>query len=351
MKVAHIIVGLALGGAEKVVVDLCTKSTEYPDHRFYVISLTEDMVRKPDLDKAGIPVVSLSIQKNGVQVFNAVKKLRNFLQQENIDIIHTHMFHAYFIAILATFGSSVPIVFTGHSTNIGSKMREYFVWATRKLRKYDVVFSRDQQQFFHKKGQKTVVIPNGIDIDRFRQMQKSIPKDSPFTFLNVGNLEVEKNQLSLIHMACQMRDHLKSFQIKIVGEGSKMEELRRAIKENNLEGFIKILGKRKDVPQLMASSHCYLLPSVWEGMPITVLEAGSTGIPVISSPVGNVPQLLDSGRGYIANIERFVDTMEYVMDNYNESLERAQQLKEYIHSHFSMRQVYDEHINLYSQAL
>src|SRR5690606_25254091 len=130
-KILHIITDLAMGGAEKVVVDLCSKSRENPDYQFYIISLTSELDRKPDLEKLSIPVLSLDIKKDGSNFIKGLFIIRKFLKSQNIDIVHTHMFHAYFITTFACMGISMPIIFTGHSTNLGSRFREYFLWGTK----------------------------------------------------------------------------------------------------------------------------------------------------------------------------------------------------------------------------
>lgn len=349
MKVIQMITGLTMGGAEKVVVDLCAKSKEDGLHMFYVISLSDKLDRKPDLDAIGIPVISLGISRDGKQFFKAVSQVRRFIRENNIDLIHAHMTHAYFMALLSTLGSSVPVIFTPHNTNFGSKLREYFIWATKWRRSYDIIFAQDQKRYFHKAGYRTRVIPNGISVEVFTKRQKAIPKNEIFTFINIGNLEKQKNQIALIDFAVELQKDKRSFQILIVGEGSKEEELQNAIKVKGVENRVFLLGKRKDIPELMAAAHCYLLPSLWEGMPITILEAGISQLPIISTPAGNIPQLLKDDRGILSSLKEFSYQMIWVMDHYSESIENSKKLFILVKNKYSSQSMYLNHIALYEQ--
>lgn len=351
MKVLQLITGLAMGGAEKVVVDLCTKSKEFNDHEFFVVSLSDNLDRKPVLETMNIPVLSLGITRNGKNLMSGIQKLRKFISINKIDLIHAHMTHAYILALFGAMGKSIPIIFTGHNTNFGYKIREYFIWATKPWRHYDIVFEADQQKYFHKGGNKTQVISNGIPIAQTLKQQEGIQKNNQFTFINIGNLEKQKNQIALIDIALKLKRKGKKFQIQIVGEGSKMNELQQAIAEKDLKSEVILMGKRMDVPALMAAAHCFLMPSLWEGMPITILEAGVSRLPIISTPVGNISHLLKGERGYIAPINEFPDQMQKVMDHYPAAILRSEKLYSHIKAHFSLDSSYQKHIELYTKAL
>lgn len=351
MNVAHVIIGLTMGGAEKIVVDLCAKSVKDKKVRMFVVSITEDMDRKPDLESLNIPLLCLRVKKSVNSVLNGIRQLRQYLIEKEIDVIHAHMTHAYFISMFSSFGTNIPIVFTGHNTNLGSKWREFFLYTTKSFRKFDIIFEKDQIRYFHKKNFRSVTIPNGILINQILEKQHDLNKFKIFTFINIGNLEHQKNQLFLINTANILKSDKVNFQILIIGEGSKKEILNQKIKQSNLGNFVKLLGKRTDVPELLGRSHCFILPSHWEGMPLTILEAGVSGIPVIATPVGNIPQILNKDRGYISSLNNFAQAMKYVMDQYPLALEKADNLKRFVTTHFSMDHVYNKHIELYQKVI
>lgn len=351
MNILQLITGLAMGGAEKMVVDLSIECKKQNQHTFYVVSLTNYLDRKYELEQHQIPVYSLSVSKNLTSLNKGIRQLKAIIDEHNIELVHVHMFHGFIVMLLSGLANRVPIVFTGHNTNFGNKSREYILWATKSYRKYDIIFEPNQLRFFHKKGNKTKVIPNGIDVESIREKQAKITKNSIFTFINVGNIEKQKNQISFIKIALELKKYKKPFQIQIVGEGSKKPELQNAIQKYDLEDEIKLLGKRMDVPELMAAAHCFVMPSLWEGMPITILEAGISKIPVISTAVGNNKEILANNRGIVSDIENFPKHMANHMRNYDESKLQTDSLFSYIQHQYSIESIYNKHVELYLEAV
>ena len=93
------------------------------------------------------------------------------------------------------------------------------------------------------------------------------------------------------------------------------------------------------------------MPSLWEGMPITILEAGVSRLPIISTPVGNICHLLKDERGYIAPINEFPDHMQKIMDHYTDAIHRSEKLYSHIENNYSLDSSYKRHIDLYNKAL
>ena len=88
MNVAHVIIGLTMGGAEKIVVDLCAKSVEDKEVSMYVVSITDAMDRKPDLEALNIPLHCLRVKKNVSSVLKGIRQLRQYLREKEVDVIH-----------------------------------------------------------------------------------------------------------------------------------------------------------------------------------------------------------------------------------------------------------------------
>jgi glycosyltransferase involved in cell wall biosynthesis len=84
-------------------------------------------------------------------------------------------------------------------------------------------------------------------------------------------------------------------------------------------------------------------------MPLSLLEAAAAGIPVISTPVGNIPSLLNNGNGYLGNVNEFPLLIEKVMDNYGEALIRARSLMQIVVEQFDIASCYRKHKQLYLQ--
>ena len=147
-----------------------------------------------------------------------------------------------------------------------------------------------------------------------------------------------------------MKEKGYSFQVLFVGEGKDRPKIEKAIVEEQLEEYCQLLGLRKDVPQLCNAAHALLMPSLFEGLPISLLEAGASGLPVIATPVGSIPTLLDADTGYLINhTSQLTDTMRRVMTNYEEAKRRGKKLQKRINQEYDIQAIVEKHENIYYQ--
>lgn len=265
-----------------------------------------------------------------------------FIKEKNIQIIHAHMAHSIIVAsIIKIFNPSLKIVFTSHNLNIGSRVREFIVWFLKPFRNIDIVFSKEILKYFYKSNYK--VIPNGIKIDKY---DLKIKKNQKFTFIAIGRLEPVKNHLFLIEMVNKLKDNY-TFELHIVGDSYLKNDIEKKIKEYKLEDRVKLLGLRTDIPKLLNQSHCLLMPSLWEGLPIVILEAGASSLPVLSTPVGSIPSIINEQNGYLSSLENFRNSMIHVLENYEEAKDKGINLFEDINRTYSIDSIVIEHEKIY----
>lgn len=349
MNVLHIITGIGYGGAEKVVFDLCRFSKQNENNKFYVVSLDESEDRLEEFKSIGIEVLRLRMKKSVKDLISVVKRLQKYVIEKDISIIHAHMFHACAVASLRNiFYKKIPLVFTAHSKNIESKNREFVLKVLSSFRDHDILFSEEHHQFYNLKN-KYSILPNGVAVQDIREKASKSEKQPIFTFINVARFNVAKNHMFLLDTVKKLKLNGNTFRLWLVGDGELRGEIESKIIENEISDVVELLGLRKDIPELLGSCHAFVLPSKWEGLPISVLEAASSGLPVITTPVGNLPELLDSDRGYCVTESEFVITMEKVMLEYKEAKTRVDKLYNFILENFSIEYSYKKHIELYSR--
>jgi glycosyltransferase involved in cell wall biosynthesis len=351
VKVLHIITGLPIGGAEKVLLDLSThlnKDIITP----FVIGLNNEVDLIEDFRKQNIWVKPLNMKKNPKGFFYAMKEINSIIKDKQIDIIHAHMFHPLVFAYTVKKANpNIKIVFTSHNENIGSHSRELFTHSLKKFRDVDIVFSKEMITNMYKDN--SIVIPNGIDIDAFKQ---EVEKEEKFTFLSVGVLREQKNQPFLAECAKILKDRgYTNFQINIVGAGDASgdlsESIKASIKEHGVEEYVNMLGSRRDIPILLKKSHCFVMPSLFEGLPISILEAGAASLPIIATPVGAIPSVIDKNSGYLATLENFADVMEEVLREYDRATKKAEIFLKEIELNYSIDNMALSHEKIYTQLL
>lgn len=340
MKVLHVISGLRGGGAEHFVLEMCRQSLvdEQTEMKILTLSAADEISYK--FVDAGINVLSVSTSKNK----RGIKAYKGFLMllKHRQTVFHAHMFHACIIACFAKlFRPSNTVVFTLHNDHVPELHRRLILFFTRPLRKTDIIFPGIKRKWYQTGN--ALTLPNGIEFNRFHLNSN---RPSIFTAAFVGRLEHEKNPLFLVDLAKALVPQ-HNFMIRVAGEGPLRNDLEEKIIEENLQAHFIIHGHIDEVPQLLSESHCLLLPSLWEGMPLVMLEAAAAGIPVIATPEGNVPLLISQAEGYVGRLEEFSKLIQEVMDNYGEALVKARRLMKKISSQYSIENSYRRHKETY----
>lgn len=289
LKVLHLVTGLNVGGAEKAILDLCIvqrKAGMTP----VVVSITSNDRLKPLFNNWGIEPIFLAAGRNAFSLIKNMVRLNKLVRKKGINVLHCHLFHPLIFAYVLKFlNPRLKIVFTSHSFNIGSRFRELITRVTKGYRDADVIFSESMKTGIYKKYA-TTIIPNGIDFSNYTESKE---KSGKFTFICVARLEKVKNHLALLEAASQIKGK-HEFELWLVGDGAQKDVAMNAAKRHGIDGRVKFLGYRSDIPALLAQSHCFILPSLWEGLPISILEACAAKMPVISTAVGSIPDFFST---------------------------------------------------------
>lgn len=153
------------------------------------------------------------------------------------------------------------------------------------------------------------VIPRGIPIKEikdpndFLNIRSSLGiQENEKVAIHIGNFSQEKNHDFLLNLFSEIREENSNIKLICVGTGILFDKIKTKIKEKDLEGTVFLLGFRKDIPELLATSDCFVLPSKVEGVPGVILEAASQKIPSVAINVGGVSEvLIDGSTGYLIN--------------------------------------------------
>lgn len=345
IKILQLITGLGMGGAEKVVLDL-SKFVSNDIFQTHVVSLNDRTELLNDFLKNNIKVTVLNAKNDFYNFFKIILAVNNYVKQNTIQVLHAHMTHAMIVACLIKLvNPSLKIVYTSHNVNIGSKFREYLVYFFRPLRSIDIVFSKNILRFFHKK--KYIVIPNGINIDKYNL---NLQKSKVFTLTCIGRLEYVKNHTFLIDLANVLQSKI-NFKIQIVGAGELEHELKQKVNDLSLQDFVLFLGLRNDIANILCKSHCFLLPSYWEGLPIVLLEAAASKLPIISTSVGSIPSLINDSSGILCELNDFERNIIEIYNNYDLAKQRSEKLYEVVCNKFSIKSVVKKHEKVYIDCM
>ena len=181
-----------------------------------------------------------------------------------------------------------------------------------------IVLSEQWKLFFQTiiPNDKLHVLPNGVHANDIIELLKfPIP-----TGLFMGQIIESKGIYDLLDAAELLKDRVRTFQLLLAGAGP-LEQTDQEIKKRNLENYVKLLGPQTGYAknELFGTSHFYVLPSHAEGLPISIIEAYSAGLPVIATDVGGIPDLLkDNVNGLLVpahNPERLAQAIQELIEN------------------------------------
>jgi glycosyltransferase involved in cell wall biosynthesis len=343
IKVAHIITGLGVGGAERMVLDLASALELEASIESHLITVSNHNDMLSQYPEYSHKVLTLGVGFNPLFFLKGIHSLIRYIRKNNIEIIHAHMFHALFMSILCKiFLPYLKIIFTSHSFKGFSALRELFIRSTKFLRSTDVLFSERQHPQMN--ASNFVIIHNGVNITEADKYKVNYSPEI-IIFIFVGRLATEKNPEALLKAFSEIKS--MNTELWFLGDGPLRPQLEEQINTLGLAARVQLLGRHMNVKEFMSKANCLVMSSVYEGLPMAVLEAGSIGLPVLSTPVGCVPEVLDNNCGLIANIKDFPAILDEIAGNYHQMAKRGMLLYQRICTEYSMKNMVDSHIDLY----
>ena len=350
VKILLLTTGLGLGGAERVVYDICTNINK-AKFEVSVIGISSQIDMLERFHENNIHTYVLNFRKNISKFFTSIIQISRHIQNHEIDIIHAHMFHTLVIATLIKLNqylknNKVKVIFTPHNSFHSMKIRRLILWILKPFRDRDTIFSKKAVRFFYKKS--SSIIPNGVDVQKYLNNKEKLI-ERPFTFVVIGRLEYMKNHKFLIDQVSALKNY--NFKLLIIGTGILESSLKAQVDELNLNKKIEFLGSRDDVPSILSQADCLLLPSLWEAFPIVLLEAAASNIPIITTPVGSITSFVNNENGYIVDLDDFKAAMIEVLNNYGEAKIKSTKLHNYIVSNLDIRKIVCQYEVLYESVL
>jgi glycosyltransferase involved in cell wall biosynthesis len=180
---------------------------------------------------------------------------------------------------------------------------------------------------------KVHVIPNGVDTQRFQPNAEAaarvrhelhIPKDAPVTGI-VAALRPEKNHLLFLEAAALVRSKRPDARFVIVGDGPERPAIELGIQRFRLGECVHLLGSRSDIPEVLSACDAFMLTSHNEANPVSILEAMSVGLPVVSTNVGSVCESVEHGvTGFLAQPGNACDLADSLLTIFNDAALAAQ---------------------------
>jgi glycosyltransferase involved in cell wall biosynthesis len=296
-----------VGGAEVLAARLARQLAGQV--RFLFVCLDELGTLGQELRDEGFPVTVLR-RRPGVD-WRCSWRLAHLLRRHRVDVVHAHQYTPFFYALTARSLCPRPsILFLEHGRPYPDYPRPKRRVVTRLLlQRRDRVVAVGQavrQALIDNEGlppDKVAVIYNGIDLSPFsngchRQALRHEMgiSDRDLVILQVARLDPLKDHPTAIQAIERVVRRRPDARLLLVGEGPELSKLQQLVVQRNLSAHVRFLGSRKNVGRLLSGGDLFLLTSVTEGIPLAVIEAMAAGLPVVSTSVGGMAEVVEHRR-------------------------------------------------------
>lgn len=353
IKVLYLLSGLVVGGAERATTDL---ASHIDKDRFDVIVCIYGTKIGSAIEKmlfdSGVAVRYLNRRYSKNPIINAIYYICSMMSVARIikefvpDVIDFRMSSMTYVFVIAAIFRRISFVYDIHNMpdkEITGRDTKLFTVCIKHLGVVPVVLSSRFVPEFSKTyhTDRCEVISNGIDLDIIAK-----PSDlSKESFGLAGNTIITcvarfspaKNHLFLIRSFADILKRHPEAVLLLVGEGQLLEESKSLARDLNVNDSVKFMGKRDDVYNILSVSDIFVIPSLWEGVPISILEAMASGLPVIASSVGGNPDLVKNGLTGILfpnnDSKAFIEAVSLLITDSHLRREMSEKSKEAVKEH------------------
>lgn len=365
--ICQLLFSLDVGGAEMLARDIAEAGAG--EFRFVFACLDSIGQLGAQMQASGHVVESLG-RKPGIDL-RCARRLAGFCRRHRVDLIHAHLCGPYRHAGVARlFGLSCPILVTEH----GREFPDSTTWRRRAanrllLRRHDRFigvghFLREALEINEGIPPSRIeVIHNGRDLARYsttpeaqiaarRQLRFA---DETFVLMQVARLSRIKDHLTALRVIAILATRYPTIRHVIVGDGPERPAIESALRDLTLQEHVIMLGPRDDVSRLLPAADVFLLTSLSEAIPLTLIEAMAAEIPCVASRVGGIPEVIAEGEtGLLAepgNAESFADSIEHLIVDEETRLRMASRSRQRAEQFFGRERMQQAYYDLYRQML
>ena len=304
VKVLQLISSGGYYGAENMLLNLCASQQKAGCQNSLMLFYN---VHAPNIEfyerarRRGLSVRMVHCQ--GRADWRAVRQIEECIQEDGIELLHTHGYKADLYGYVAARRSGRPIVATCHNWVGGTAALGIYNHLDRMVLKrfhgLAAVSASVAQRLLGSgiAAKKIRTIANGIDVEQFGRARPSpvFDFDGNKVIGMVARLDLQKGFEYLLRAARELSKAFPALKIVIVGEGPHRQAIENMIQRFGLQSSVIVAGQHSDMPAIYAAMDIFVLPSLNEGLPMTILEAMAASKPVIATRVGAIPMVIKDG--------------------------------------------------------
>jgi glycosyltransferase involved in cell wall biosynthesis len=353
IKIAHVIPTLSIGGAERFVVDLANML----DKNNFKSDIIIFKNIQPFTELLNNNINVHLIEKKGKLSIGLFFALRNKLKLLKPDIVHTNLFGADVWGRLAAASLNIPVVTTEHNINVAEGRIKHFI--KRILRYKSRIYScpsnaikKYMMSRFKISGKDIHVIRYGIDLNKFKCA--NYPKFiDPVKFLIIGRLVAQKGHSLALRAFSELKHD--SWELDIIGQGELKNDLKRLADGFGIKNKVSFLNPVLDPSQAYKKYDIVLVPSLWEGLGLVVMEAMASGRLVLGSAAGGIPELISHNKtGFLfqaGDCESLTKLISWCLKNKKACSRIANAGHEFAVNHFALKKMVEQYEDVYGKII
>lgn len=354
---------LSVGGAELLAADISRRLSDR--YRFVFVCLDELGPLGGTLLSEGFPVHVLN-RRPGIDL-GCARRLAGLFREEGVKAVHAHQYTPFFQAALARrLGSSPPILFTEHGRHYPDtrKWKRMVVNKLLTSRRDRIVGVGEAVRGALVRNEgfaeaRVGVVYNGVDLEAVRANRESARRATrheldlrdAFVILQIARLNRLKDHPTALAAFEKVLAVRPDARLVLAGDGDERASIETIIRVKGLQPYVRVLGTRRDVPQLLAAADVFLLSSISEGIPLTLIEAMGAEVPIVSTDVGGISEMIRHGTtGFLARAGDAAGLARHLLQLANDApLRRQFAMAAHTEAHmrFSRQTMDDAYIGLY----
>jgi len=286
------------GGTERVILQMC-RILKDRVNKIYVLSSGGDSVKL--LNEIGIEHITISDieSKSPFKILKNIRTIKKIVKEKHIDIIHSHHRMAAFYVRLSGLGKKKVHFINAHNTFHDKRRLTRYAYKNAEIFAVGEMVKLNLVEYYGLPENRIKVLRNAVEpfdgnINVFENLSE-MKRLGCTLVCNVGRLTEQKGMEYFIRSLPIVKEKVPSVKYVIVGDGDLREELKELTKSLGLSDDILFLGYRTDIRNIMSQCDFMVLSSLWEGLPLTPIEAFSVKKTIVATAVDGTPEVVKDG--------------------------------------------------------
>ncbi len=351
MKVLQLIDSLEPGGAERMAVSLANELSACVEKSFLCATRKEGLLLKT-LDPE---VKYLYLKKKGSIDIPTLLRLKRFVKSNEITIVHAHSSSFFYATLLKKMMPKLTLIWHDHNGNRAQTPSKQKVILKKSSRYFDAVIAVNEDlkrwSETHLKSKSVIYLKNFVSTLKISEDISQLQGEGGKRIICLANLRIEKNHILLVNAFKIVRQKVPNATLHLIGgldDSAVVLSLKRHLEENEIEG-VYFLGKQLEVTSLLREANIGVLSSVFEGLPVSLLEYGMCNLAVVCTDVGECKKVVKDN-GIIVpsnNVVKLSEALLFYLCNTKYLVEDASAFNAHIMNEYSFNSIKLQLLSLY----